>query len=216
MHYETLIVKTAKQAERFFKQIILSPKNKPKQMKPLKNIIQTELNNLKADNAKTIIAAIEKLREVGDDSVISPIINILVNHPLEDVKNAASHFLFDLKDAKVLPTLISEIQNPDNKEYQRILVSACWESSMNCSAYLPFFVDLAIISDYMVCLECLTVIENMEGPFDLKELNESIEKIKNAADEDEEGKYELLNSIWEILVDIKASLDENSYTFSEN
>lgn len=185
-------------------------------MKPLKNIIQAQLKDLQADNAKTVIAAIEKLREIGDESVIVPIINTLVNHPLEDVKNAASHFLFDLKDAKVLPTLIREIQNPDNKEYQRILVSACWESSMNCSAYLPFFVDLAIISDYMVCLECLTVIENMEGPFELQEINNAIEKVKNAADEDEEGKYELLNSIWEVLVDIRASMDENSYTFSEN
>jgi nitrate reductase assembly molybdenum cofactor insertion protein NarJ len=185
-------------------------------MKPLKNIIQAQLKDLQADNAKTVIAAIEKLREIGDESVIVPIINTLVNHPLEDVKNAASHFLFDLRDAKVLPTLISEIQNPDNKEYQRILVSACWESSMNCSAYLPFFVDLAIISDYMVCLECLTVIENMEGPFELQEINDAIEKVKNAVDEDEEGKYELLNSIWEVLVDIRASMDENSYTFSEN
>lgn len=185
-------------------------------MKPLKNIIQAQLKDLESDNPKTVIAAIEKLREIGDENVISPIIRVLVNHPLKDVKNAASHFLFDLKDAKALPTLIREIQNPENKEYQRILVSACWESSINCSIYLPFFIDLAIISDYIICLECLTVIENMEGPFDPKELSEAIEKVKNAADEDEEGKYELLNSIWEVLVDIKGSMDENSYTFSEN
>ncbi len=185
-------------------------------MNPTQKVIQEKIKELESDNAKTIIAAIEKLREIGDETVIPHIIQLLVKHPLEDVKNAASHFLFDLKDPKVLPTLISEIQNPDNKEFQRILVSACWESSINCSAYLPFFVDLAIISDYMVCLECLTVIENMVGPFDLQELNDAIEKVKNATDEDEEGKYDLLNSIWEVLVDIRASLDEDSYTFSEN
>lgn len=185
-------------------------------MKPLKNLIQAKLKELESDNAKTVIAAIEKLREIGDETVISPIIKVLVNHPLEEVKNAASHFLFDLKDAKALPILISEIQNPDNKEYQRILVSACWESSINCSAYLPFFIDLAIISDYMICLECLTVIENMQGTFDPIELNKAIEKVKNAADDDEEGKYELLNSIWEVLVDIKGTMDEDSYSFSEN
>lgn len=185
-------------------------------MKPLKKNIQEQLKDLEADNAKTVIATIEKLRAVGNESVIPHIVKVLVNHPLEDVKNAVSHFLFDLKDAKVLPTLINEIQNPENKEYQRVLVSACWESSMNCSAYLPFFIDLAIISDYMVCLECFTVIENMEGPFELQEINEAIEKVKNAADEDEEGKYELLNSIWEVLVDIRASLEESSFNFSEN
>lgn len=185
-------------------------------MKPLQKVIQETIKDLESENSKTVIAAIEKLREIGDESVIAPIVKTLVSHPLDEVKNAASHFLFDLKDAKVLPALIREIQNPDNKEYQRILVSACWESSINCSAYLPFFVDLAIISDYMVCLECLTVIENMQGPFDLDELNAAIEKIKNATDEDEEGKYDLLNSIWEVLVDFRGTMNEDSYTFSEN
>jgi hypothetical protein len=185
-------------------------------MKPLKTVIQNQIKELESDNLKNVIAAIEKLREIGDESVIPAIVKILVNHPLEEVKNAASHFLFDLKDAKALPTLIREIQNPDNKDFQRILVAACWESSINCSAFLPFFVDLAIISDYMVCLECLTVIENMDGPFELQEINQAIEKVKNAADEDEEGKYELLNSIWEVLIDKRASMGENSYLFNEN
>lgn len=185
-------------------------------MNSINKQIQEQIKELDSNNPKNIITAIEKLREIGDESVIRPIIKVLVNHPLEEVKNAASHFLFDLKDPKVLPTLISEIQNPDNKEFQRILVSACWESSINCSAYLPFFVDLAIISDYMICLECLTVIENMEGPFDTNELNIAIEKIKNAVDEDEEGKYELLNSIWEVLVDFRGTMNEDSYTLSDN
>jgi hypothetical protein len=170
--------------------------------------IKKILAELESQDAKNVIAAIEKLREAGDESVILSVIKILVNHPLEDVKNAASHFLFDLKNPRVLPTIIAAIQNPENIEYQRILVSACWESSINCSAYLPFFVDLAIISDYIVCLECLTVIENMEGPFDKKELEQAIEKVKNATDDDEEGKYELLNSIWEVLIDFKAVIDD--------
>jgi len=185
-------------------------------MKEKNKIIQKQLDNLQANDTKTILKAIKKLRDIGDETVIPYIVKVLVKNPTEEVKNAAAHFLFDLKDPKVLPVLINEIQNPENKEYQRILVSACWESSINCSAYLPFFIDLAIISDYLICLECLTVIENMEGPFELKELNEAIEKVKNAADEDEEGKFELLNSIWEVLVDKRAALDENSYLINEN
>lgn len=158
---------------------------------------------LETGNNADVLRAMEALRHDGDVTTIPYIVNVLVNNPNEDVKNEALHYLFDLKEESALPALIRAVQDPKNKEYQQMLVSACWESGLDCTPYLYFFVDLAIISDYMVCLECLTVIENMPGPFDLPILDKAIDKIKNAADEDDEGKFDLLNSIWEVLLDFK-------------
>ena len=48
----------------------------------------------------------------------------------------------------------------------------------------------------------------MVGPFNEKELEAAINMVKEGADNDEE-KFDLLNSIWEVLVDFKA-IDEIS------
>ena len=127
----------------------------------------------------------------------------LVSNPSEEIKNAVSNLLFDLKEEKALPALIVAIIEPSNRSYQQVLVSACWESGLNCTPYVKFFAELAVLSDYFVALECLTVIENMVGPFDETQLTEAISMAKEGADNDEE-KFDLLNSIWEVLVDYKA------------
>lgn len=158
---------------------------------------------LETGNNAEILKTIEVLRSEGNETSIPVLVDVLVKNRNEDVKNAIANYLFDLKSERALPSLIRAIQDPDNIEYQQLLVSACWESGLNCSSYLGFFVDLAIIADYMVCLECLTVIENMPGPFDEAQLGSAISKIKEATDEDNEGKFDLLNSLWEVLVDFR-------------
>ena len=164
------------------------------------------LKNLESRNKAEVITSIDMLRKEGNESAIPFLVSTLVNNPDEGVKNAVSALLFDLKEEKALPALIIAIIDPVNKEYQQLLVSACWESGLNCRPYLKFFAELAIISDYFVAIECLTVIENMVGPFDEKELEAAITMVKEGADNDEE-KFDLLNSIWEVLVDFKA-IDE--------
>lgn len=167
--------------------------------------LHTQLEN--GSNAD-VLRAMETLRHDGDVTTIPYIVNVLVNNHSEDIKNEALHYLFDLKEESALPALIRAIQDPKNIEYQQMLVSACWESGLDCTPYLNFFVDLAIIADYMVCLECLTVIENMPGPFDIALLDKAIDKTKEAADEDNEGKFDLLNGIWEVLLDFKNPAEE--------
>lgn len=173
---------------------------------------------LESGNNAEILKTIERLRSDGSATSIPYLVDVLVNNPSEDVKNAVAAYLFDLKEKSALPALIRAIQDPRNREYQQLLVSACWESGLDCTPYLDFFIDLAIIADYMVCLECLTVIENMPGPFDPATLDMTISKIKNAADEDNEGKFDLLNSLWEVLVDFRHPeiTNNDDFTFNKN
>lgn len=162
-------------------------------------------DDLASGDDKKIIAALDKLRDNGDIHTIPAVVKVLVNSSSEEVKSKSLGFLFDLKSQESLPALLGTILDTNNKEFQAVLVSACWESGLDCTKYLEFFTDLAIRTDYLVCLECLTVIENMPGPFDMIQLENSISKIKVAMDEDTEGKFDLLNGIWEVLIDFRAA-----------
>ncbi|HET6244090.1 MAG: HEAT repeat domain-containing protein [Bacteroidetes bacterium] len=173
-------------------------------METLNKKTQIHVKALESANNADVLKSIQALRLNGTEEAIPFLVQTLVNNPDEDIKNEITHLLFDLKNIKALPALVMEIINPANLEFQHILISACWESGMDCSKYLNFFVELAINSNYCVAFECLTVIENMVGPFNVPKMDELIEKTKNAADEDP-SRFDLLNSLWEVLVDIKAS-----------
>jgi HEAT repeat protein len=175
-------------------------------MENLKGKFVEHLKGLESANNAEILKAIRAIREDGNENAIPFLVKTLVNNPDEDIKNEVAHVLFDLKNQRALPGLIIAIMNPENREYQHTLVAACWESGLNCTPFLSEFTEIAIHSDYLVTLESLTVIENMTGPFNQEELNKCIEKVRNAADEFPE-RFELLNGLWEVLVDFKAESD---------
>lgn len=160
------------------------------------------LKNLESGSNAEVLASIRTIRDEGNENAIPFLVKTLVTNPSEDIKNEISNLLFDLKNEKALPALIMAILNPENKEYKRLLISACWESGLDCSPYLKAFVEMAVDADYLETIECLTVIENMKGPFNQEALEESIKIALDAADEDP-SRFELLNSIWEILVDFR-------------
>jgi hypothetical protein len=74
--------------------------------------------------------------------------------------------------------LLTAIASPKSDAHKHLLVAACWESEINFSKYLPFFILLALSDDYLVSLEAITTIENMEGPFDENHIKDGIKKIK--------------------------------------
>ena len=65
------------------------------------------------------------------------------------------------------------LQTKDEKQLA-LLCSACWEANLDFSAHLNHFVKLSVEKDYLVTLEIVTVIEDMQGPFNKEELAASV------------------------------------------
>lgn len=110
-----------------------------------------------------------------NESRISTLISLItdpVNKPFKEVA------LLELKKEKGGELLLAAIASPKAKSNRHILVAACWESEINYSKYLSFFILLSLDTDYLVSLEAITVIENMEGPFDTKQVKDAIIKVK--------------------------------------
>lgn len=141
--------------------------------KKLKSLIE----KLSSGSDTTVIDAVNELREHGGELSVAPIIETLVSHPSERVKSEIIDFLFDLKSEDALKPLIAAIADKRNKEYKNTLISALWHSSLDASDHLTFLVEQAITGDYLTCLEVLTVVENLNGPFDNAELETLIDTI---------------------------------------
>jgi hypothetical protein len=112
---------------------------------------------------------------VLNEDKITALISLLTDPANKEIKEEA---LVTLKKEKGGELLLTAIASPKSDNKKHILIAACWESEINFSKYLPFFVLLALHDDYLISIEAVTTIETMEGPFDQKHLTEGIKKVK--------------------------------------
>jgi len=147
--------------------------------------------------ATTIVGSNEEVSApVTNEDKISALISLLTDPANKDVKEET---LLTLKKEKGGDTLLLAIANPKAKEVRHLLVAACWESEINYSKYLPFFILLALDENYLISLEAITTIQNMEGPFTETDVTTAIKKVKEAKKNITTEKVVLLNDLIDTL-----------------
>lgn len=127
-----------------------------------------------------------------NEGKISTLISLLTDPSNKEIREEA---LITLKKEKGGDLLLAAIASPKSAGKKHILVAACWESEINFSKYLPFFILLATQDDYLVSLEAITVIENMEGPFGENHVKEGIKKIREKQKNTNSEMVVLLNDL---------------------
>ncbi|MCK5822348.1 MAG: hypothetical protein KAH17_10680 [Bacteroidales bacterium] len=107
-----------------------------------------------------ILKEIEEYRKSGDIKVVPAILNILRNNEDDQISKAATLLLSDIKDDKMIDMLIDALHQPDNNNIRKQLIQVCWESGLDYTDHLEYFVDLFLVLDYMGALEAFSLIEN--------------------------------------------------------
>ena len=109
-------------------------------------------------------------------------------------KSQKDEILHVLKAGNAADVLVEMISDKAYTKHRLTLLAACWESGIDFSAYLIFFIRCAINGTYDECIEAMTVIEEMNGPFAETALREGLELIIPLCNEKEE-KFSLYVSI---------------------
>ncbi|MGM0478453.1 MAG: hypothetical protein ACQERC_04445 [Bacteroidota bacterium] len=123
------------------------------------------ITDLKSGDDKKISKALKGLQVNGDDDAILPIIEVWSEGVSERTENAIITFIGDIKSSTSADIIMDILLDDTFKNIHLPLLTTIWNSKVDYSEYLVDFVTLAIQHDFMVTLECLTIIENMDGPF---------------------------------------------------
>jgi hypothetical protein len=168
------------------------------------------LTDLKSGNDKKISKALKGLQVHGDDDAILPIIEVWSNGVTEKTEKAIIAFLGDIKSTGSAPIIIDVLLDNNFKEIHLPLLSTIWNSKVDYSEYLVDFVTLATQYDFMVTLECLTIIENLDGPFEehhfldaeiiLREFAEKQQQEKST----DEKKLQLIGELKHVIKDLES------------
>jgi len=134
--------------------------------------LQEASSHLQKKDLTSLTAALSIYKDYGHPSVLPELFNSLQGRERAEQQLILS-FLADIQDTDAIEQFIAYLQEESNPELRKLVLSAIWNSKLPFDAHLPFFVMLASQGDYLEALDCLTIIENMSGPFDESQLLES-------------------------------------------
>ncbi|MEX2483924.1 MAG: hypothetical protein WED10_05175 [Brumimicrobium sp.] len=168
--------------------------------------MQSLITDLRSGEEKKISAALKGLQVHGDDDVVLPILEVWNSGVSEKSENEIIAFLSDIKSTTTVDPIMDVLLDNNFKAIHHALLTTIWNSKVDYSPYLVDFVTLATQYDFMIALECLTIIENLDGPFEEHHfldaeiiLREFAEKTQHKKTEIDERKIKLITEIGNTL-----------------
>lgn len=128
--------------------------------------IKSILKDINSGDEKKIIDGLKALKVNGNDNVITPIIDVWNKGVSPKAEQEIITFIGDIKSTSSAQSIMDILLDEEYNKIHLPLLSTIWNSKVDYSEYIVDFVSLAVQYDFLVALECLTIIENMEGPFE--------------------------------------------------
>lgn len=147
--------------------------------------IELLLADLRTEVAGKVKTALDGLQLEGNYTIIEPLFTFIANAKNDEAKNLVIEFLCNLKDSKSKLMVMDCLEQARFSTIQNTILNTIWNSPLDYSEYIHDFVKLAVANEFMTTLECLTIIENLDGPFEEQHLYEAQLALKDYHD----GKY---------------------------
>ncbi|MEJ6616731.1 MAG: hypothetical protein QNL61_07445 [Crocinitomicaceae bacterium] len=160
--------------------------------------LQAILNDLQSKDEKKVSKAIKSLESHGNAHAIKSLAEVLLSSDSEQNKNEVLELLSSLKDTSTVVEMIEVIADKTFLPIRQALLSTIWNMKVDFSDYVDDFVEIAAKGDFLEALDCLTIIENLEGPFMEENILECQLHLKNYMEvpgAKDERKAEILSEI---------------------
>lgn len=162
---------------------------------------------IKSGNPELIDHALEEIKERGDLSYISPLVQFLHQSYPAEIKQDIYRLFSDLKLENAVDLLIMEMEQEKDPDILEQLVASCWQNGLNYSKHLPYFVGLILDQEFQIAFEAFTVVENMYGKIEGDTEHMLLEKIEKALPTAEQSKQYLLKGLLDIIPHIPLDQD---------
>jgi hypothetical protein len=168
------------------------------------------LLNLKSQDVEEVKKACDYLEENGTLAQLEEIFEIYLATENLDIKRDVFNLLASVSVKGAAEKWMEMLYNKDNAHARKQILHILWNSKLNYSDHIASFVKMACESDYLTALECLTILENLEGPFDEASLLEAQlhlrDYLESRNEEDDKKKF-LMSEIALILKDQNEGVD---------
>jgi hypothetical protein len=120
--------------------------------------------DLQSENTTTILRALEKLKEYGNASIITELVDLLLRNSNEEVHTELRKLFFSIRDKEAVLPIIENAKRKEAEKHRSFLISCLWESGLNVEPHFETLLDLALAGDYLTVLEVYTNMDSMSFP----------------------------------------------------
>jgi hypothetical protein len=128
-------------------------------------------------NTEVILQTLHSIRVQGSSEIVPHLIELLNHAQSREIDLAIIGLLNDLKQKSVRIEIIRALKNQKYEKIHQVLLASCWQSGLDYSEYLDFFVDIFISGSFEIAFEAYTVIESMEAELDQNIRLVAVEKL---------------------------------------
>ena len=164
---------------------------------------QNLLEKLNTTDEKAIIKTIRLLEAEGNEHVIKPLYALYKKNVDNAIGEVLVEFFDKLADSSAVIPVIELMRNEEDFSHRKMLVTSCWQNKLDFTDYMADFVAIAVDGDFLEAFECLTVIENLEGPIEETQILESQLYLKEFLEKDKGQDVQKDQIISEIALIIK-------------
>lgn len=166
---------------------------------------QRVINQLKEDlissNDSVITKALTKTRAKGNEQLIDPLVELYTKTVNQKIKEEIKNIFSELKNKDILEFLLPYLSEGSN-EVKELILFSIWSSGIDMTDHIPELIEASCSGNYMVILEALTVLENLEGPFNEDDLFQANTLLQQYLYESEDSKEkELIKSMYDIVLE---------------
>ena len=136
--------------------------------------VQDLLSELATGDLKQQLKAVKALKVHGNETVIEPLLLQLSNDPPVELYSEIVNLLNTPKSTKVPAVIAKALVDPRFVEIRHTLLTTIWNSGLDYRPYLKEIVTAGTEGEMMDALECITIIENLEGEMDESQLFEAL------------------------------------------
>jgi hypothetical protein len=155
-------------------------------------------------------AAIHELASIGDSSVVFPLYSVFKQNLGSNLQKQVSKLFSDIQIPEASELFIQVIKNEEDSAVLKMFLPILWESKLDFSDYLAEFVEISVSGDYLIALDCLTIMENMPGPFSESQLLEAqlhLKEFLENKNENDERKMQIISEIALFIKDQNEGVD---------
>lgn len=155
--------------------------------------LKKALDDLSSGEEKKMAKAIQTISTSGNVLILVELISLMLQTTNATVKKKVIALLSDVRDNDAKQLFMDTLNDEVYDKLKTDLVNVIWNSKLDFSEYIAEFVALSMEGELMLAIECLTVIENMTGPFEehhlleaqlyLKEYFSNLKRTKEQKDE---------------------------------
>ena len=167
------------------------------------NTQQKVINQIKADlasdNSSIVSKALVKTKAKGNEQLIAPLVELYKTTEDINLKQGVKNIFAELKNKDCVDYLLTHLKE-DNDEVKELILFSMWSSGIDMTDYILELIEYSCDGGFMVILEALTVLENLEGPFNDEDLFQASTIIQEKIYEAENyKKKELLQSMSNVI-----------------